>query len=136
VGRDDGQYLHASPANAGAQLSAARASEEWVPAFAGTAPHARSDPGALAARPVWNSQENIIDDIYGRKTVMKQVSLAEAKAHLIELVAHAAAGEPVCIMRRGKPVAQLIAVDARRKRIKVSASRRITDTMPGQSVAV
>jgi antitoxin (DNA-binding transcriptional repressor) of toxin-antitoxin stability system len=33
---------------------------------------------------------------------MKQANLAEAKAHLSELVARAAAGEPVCIMRRGK----------------------------------
>jgi prevent-host-death family protein len=50
---------------------------------------------------------------------MRQVNLAEAKAHLSELVARSAAGEPVCIMRRGKPVAQLIAVEVefRRKRV-------------------
>ena len=57
---------------------------------------------------------------------MKQVNLAEAKAHLSELVAQAAAGEPVCIMRRGKPVAQLSSVDMRRKRIDISSLRALT----------
>ena len=61
---------------------------------------------------------------------MKQVNLAEAKAHLSELVAQAAAGEPVCITRRGKPVAQLTAVDVRRKRIDPAALQAITDKMP------
>ena len=63
---------------------------------------------------------------------MKQVNLAEAKAHLSELVAQAAAGEPVCITRRGKPVAQLTAVDVRRKRIDPAALQAITDKMPMQ----
>ena len=63
---------------------------------------------------------------------MKQVNLAEAKAHLSELVARAAAGESVCIMRRGKPVAQLTAIDLARKRIDPSALQAMTDTMPMQ----
>jgi prevent-host-death family protein len=63
---------------------------------------------------------------------MKQVNLAEAKAHLSELVAQAAAGEPVCIMRRGKPVAQLTGVVVRRKRIDTSILRTLTDAMPAQ----
>jgi prevent-host-death family protein len=63
---------------------------------------------------------------------MKQVNLADAKARLSELVALAAAGEPVCIMRRGKPVAQLTAVDVPRKRIDPSALQVITDAMPMQ----
>jgi len=63
---------------------------------------------------------------------MKQVNLAEAKAHLSELVAQAAAGEPVCITRRGKPVAQLTAIDVRRKRIDPAALQAITDKMPMQ----
>jgi len=33
---------------------------------------------------------------------MKRVSLADAKAHLSRLVEEAAAGETVCITRRGK----------------------------------
>ena len=47
---------------------------------------------------------------------MTRVSLAEAKAQLSKLVERAAAGETVCITRRGKPVAQIIAVDYPRKR--------------------
>jgi prevent-host-death family protein len=63
---------------------------------------------------------------------MKQVNLAHAKAHFSELVAQAAAGEPVCIMRRGKPVAQLTAVDVGRERIDPSALQAVTDGMPRQ----
>ena len=63
---------------------------------------------------------------------MKQVNLADAKAHLSELVARAAAGEPICIMRRGKPAAQLTAVDVRRQRIDPRALRTVTETMPVQ----
>jgi prevent-host-death family protein len=61
-----------------------------------------------------------------------RVSLADAKAHLSELVERAAAGEAVCITRRGKPVAQLTAVDTPRKRIDVAALRAMTDAMPVQ----
>jgi antitoxin (DNA-binding transcriptional repressor) of toxin-antitoxin stability system len=35
-------------------------------------------------------------------------------------------------MRRGKPMAQLIAVDVRRKRIDPSALQAVTNTMPMQ----
>ena len=42
-----------------------------------------------------------------RKLIMVEVNLAEAKAHLSELVARAEAGETIQISRRGKPVAQL-----------------------------
>jgi len=61
---------------------------------------------------------------------VKRVSLADAKAQLSELVDRAAAGEAVCITRRGKAVAQLTAVDAPKKRIDVAALRAITDAMP------
>ena len=63
---------------------------------------------------------------------MIRVSLADAKAHLSELIERAAAGEAVCITRRGKPVAQITAVDTPRKRIDVAALRAITDAMPVQ----
>jgi prevent-host-death family protein len=63
---------------------------------------------------------------------MRQVSLAQAKAHLSELVERAAAGEPVCITRRGKPIAQISAVAIPRKRIDVAALRAMTDAMPMQ----
>ena len=45
---------------------------------------------------------------------MKTVNLADAKARLSELVERAAAGEAVCITRRGKAVAQITAVDTPR----------------------
>jgi prevent-host-death family protein len=76
--------------------------------------------------------KNITDHCYDQESVMKRVNLADAKARLRELVTRAAAGEPVCIMRRGTPVAQLTAVDVPRKRIGPSALRAITDTMPMQ----
>jgi prevent-host-death family protein len=63
---------------------------------------------------------------------MTSVNLAEAKAHLSELVDRAAAGQPVRIMRRGKPVAQIIGVETLRKRIDLAALRAMTDAMPLQ----
>ena len=63
---------------------------------------------------------------------MKKVSLADAKAHLSRLVEEAAAGETVCITRRGKAVAQITAIDTPRKRIDVAALRAMTDAMPMQ----
>ena len=37
---------------------------------------------------------------------MDAINLADAKAHLSELVAKAESGATICITRRGKPVAQ------------------------------
>ncbi len=64
---------------------------------------------------------------------MITVSLANAKAHLSELVERAAAGEAVRITRRGKAVAQITAVDTPRKRIDVAALQAMTDAMPVQT---
>jgi prevent-host-death family protein len=66
---------------------------------------------------------------------VRNVNLADAKAHLSELVEQAAAGEPVCITRRGKAMAWLTAVEVPRKRIDPSALRAMTDRMPLQSVS-
>ena len=63
---------------------------------------------------------------------MKTVNLADAKARLSELVERAAAGEAVCITRRGKVVAQITAVETPRKRIDPAALRAVTDAMPVQ----
>jgi prevent-host-death family protein len=63
---------------------------------------------------------------------LRRVNLADAKAHLSELVERAAAGEAVCITRRGKPVAQITAVDIPRKRIDPTALRAMTGGMPVQ----
>jgi prevent-host-death family protein len=52
---------------------------------------------------------------------LRRVNLTDAKAHLSELVERAAAGETVCITRRGMAVAQITAVDAPRRRIDPTA---------------
>lgn len=62
---------------------------------------------------------------------MDSYNIAEAKAHLSDLVARAEAGETVNIMRRGKLVARLVAItDAPRKPIDVDALRRLTNSLP------
>jgi prevent-host-death family protein len=63
---------------------------------------------------------------------MKSVSVAEAKAHLSDLISRAADGESVNITRRGKPVAQLVAVKKPRRKIDVDMLRRITARQPLQ----
>ena len=63
---------------------------------------------------------------------MNTVNLADAKAHLSELVAQAEAGEPVCITRRGKPVARLSAVKQQRRPLDLAALKALTDAMPVQ----
>jgi prevent-host-death family protein len=63
---------------------------------------------------------------------MPNVNLADAKAQLSKLVDRAAAGDTVRITRRGKPVAQITAVQMPRRRIDLSALRAMTDTMPLQ----
>ena len=64
---------------------------------------------------------------------MITVSLANAKAHLSELVERAAAGEAVCITRRGTAGAPRPAVDTPRKPIDMAALRAMTDAMPVQT---
>jgi prevent-host-death family protein len=64
---------------------------------------------------------------------MRDVNLADAKAHLSALVEQAAAGEPVRIIRRGKPVAQLTALQTPRKAIDPAALRSVTGRMRAQA---
>ncbi len=61
---------------------------------------------------------------------MGHVNLAEAKAHLSELVARAEAGESIQISRRGKPVAQLTSLSPPRKPLDVAAMRALVESMP------
>ena len=56
---------------------------------------------------------------------MKRLNLADAKAQFSELVERA--GEAVCITRRGKAVAQIVAVDTPRKRVDLAALKAVTD---------
>lgn len=64
---------------------------------------------------------------------MNRISLAEAKAHLSELIDQVEAGDTVSITRRGKEVARLTSADRPRKRVDPAALRAVTETMPEQA---
>ncbi|MDP3489655.1 MAG: type II toxin-antitoxin system prevent-host-death family antitoxin [Phenylobacterium sp.] len=57
---------------------------------------------------------------------MSAISLAEAKAHLSELVDRVEAGESIEITRRGKRVARLTASDQPRKAVDLAALQALT----------
>ncbi|MBV8799919.1 MAG: type II toxin-antitoxin system Phd/YefM family antitoxin, partial [Alphaproteobacteria bacterium] len=61
---------------------------------------------------------------------MGDISIAEAKAHLSELLDRVEAGQTVRITRRGKPVARLVPEAKKKKRIDVEALRKFTESMP------
>ncbi|SEG61504.1 type II toxin-antitoxin system Phd/YefM family antitoxin [Bosea lathyri] len=58
---------------------------------------------------------------------MDSVSLADAKAHLSELVDRAIAGEEICITRRGTPVARLTPIRPAKRRIDIAELRAVTE---------
>jgi prevent-host-death family protein len=64
---------------------------------------------------------------------MTDITLADAKAHLSELLNRVADGDSVRITRRGKPIAQLSAVLPARKPVDLQALRALTDAMPEQA---
>lgn len=64
---------------------------------------------------------------------MDAISLAEAKAHLSELVDRVEAGDSIEITRRGKPVARLIAAARPRRPIDATLLQSLTATMPRQT---
>ena len=68
-----------------------------------------------------------------RKRNMNAINLADAKAHLSELVDRVEAGDSIDITRRGKPVARLTAVAKPRQPINVALLRSLTAVMPAQS---
>jgi prevent-host-death family protein len=61
---------------------------------------------------------------------MNTVSLAEAKAHLSELIDRVEAGETIEITRRGKLVARLTAAEKPRAPVSIAALRAFTDKLP------
>jgi prevent-host-death family protein len=61
------------------------------------------------------------------------ISLADAKAHLSELLDRVAAGDSIEITRRGKPVARLTAAAEPRKRIDAALLRSLTSAIPPQA---
>jgi prevent-host-death family protein len=63
---------------------------------------------------------------------MEEVTVAEAKAHLSELIERAERGEPVRITRHGKLVARLTGVERRIKPIDLDALRALTASQPVQ----
>jgi prevent-host-death family protein len=63
---------------------------------------------------------------------MDAIKLADAKAHLSELIDRVEAGGSIDITRRGKPVARLTAVVRPRKRIDGSLLQALTATLPPQ----
>lgn len=64
---------------------------------------------------------------------MGAVSLADAKAHLSELIDRVEAGDSIDITRRGRRVARLTAAEAPRKRIDLAALRALTTMMSNSS---
>jgi prevent-host-death family protein len=63
---------------------------------------------------------------------MERINLADAKAHLSELVDRAEAGETVEIVRRGRLAARLSPPAAPKKRIDAEALRSLTRGVPRQ----
>ena len=66
------------------------------------------------------------------RNLAMSTTLAEAKAHLSDLVVRAAGGETVRITRRGKPVAALVAARLPRKPIDLAGIQAIVRAMPMQ----
>lgn len=63
---------------------------------------------------------------------MDTVNLADAKAHLSELVDRVEAGDSIDITRRGRPVARLTGAARPRKRVDAAMLRALTAAMPRQ----
>ena len=64
---------------------------------------------------------------------MSDVTLADAKAQLSDLIERVIRGEEVRITRRGKPVARLIGIRREPKPIDFAALRALRDSMSAQS---
>ncbi|MFC4254117.1 type II toxin-antitoxin system prevent-host-death family antitoxin [Altererythrobacter xixiisoli] len=64
---------------------------------------------------------------------MDAINLAEAKAHLSELLDRVEAGDSIDITRRGRAVARLTTVTSPRKPIDAALLRAVTAAMPPQS---
>jgi prevent-host-death family protein len=71
----------------------------------------------------------LYDQLDGQEAGMKHVSIADAKAHLSELLTAVEAGETIEITRRGKVVARLSPAVEARQPIDVEALRRLTTGM-------
>jgi prevent-host-death family protein len=74
----------------------------------------------------------LYDHPSGQEAKVEKVSLAEAKAHLSELVDRVEGGESIEITRRGRPVARLTAVARPRKPVDVAMLQALTESLPRQ----
>jgi prevent-host-death family protein len=63
---------------------------------------------------------------------MDEVTVAEAKPHLSELIERAERGEPVRITRRGKLVARITGIERRVQSIDLNALQALTASQPVQ----
>lgn len=63
---------------------------------------------------------------------MTEIDLADAKAHLSELIDRIEAGDTIDIIRDGKPIARLTPVARLCKAIDVALLQSLTATMPPQ----
>jgi prevent-host-death family protein len=79
------------------------------------------------------NRKTLYDHLHGQERDMSVINLADAKAHLSELVDRVEAGDTIDITRRGKPVARLTAVARPRRRIDVNLLQSLTATMPPQA---
>jgi len=63
---------------------------------------------------------------------VKNISIAAAKARLSELVDSAEAGDQICITRRGRPAAKLVAAEKAPVPIDMARLKSVTAKMPKQ----
>lgn len=63
---------------------------------------------------------------------MDRINLADAKAHLSELVDRAEAGETIDIVRRGKLAARLVPPEKATRPVDLAALRALRETQPYQ----
>jgi prevent-host-death family protein len=63
---------------------------------------------------------------------MSTITVAEAKAHLSEVLDRVERGEEVVITRRGKPVARVSCVEGPKMPLDLAALRAFRETMPFQ----
>ena len=61
---------------------------------------------------------------------MSEVSVAQAKAHLSEILVRVEAGETVTITRRGRPVARVSGISTPKKPIDFEALRKFRESQP------
>ncbi len=75
----------------------------------------------------------LYDHLVSQEQPMDAINLADAKAHLSELIDRVEAGETIEILRRGKAVARLTGAQQPRKHIPVDELRAFTATMKPQA---